>query len=135
MVQDDKGLYMSCHNFGGGHSKKRKIAIISGVGIAASGIAYVSVAANPVAAAAIPAVLAFAACPAMCAAMGGAMWLNRRISKRKNQAQIQQHVVNSKEEPLDVKTESIDSNQQIAYQHKRRKGKKTAVQNTSAISN
>jgi hypothetical protein len=71
----------------------------------------------------------------MCAAMGGAMWLNRRISKRKNQTQVQQPVVNSKEEgAAEVKTESIDSNQQVAYQHKRRKGK-TAAQDTCAISN
>jgi hypothetical protein len=128
---------MSCHNMGGGgrRSKKRIVAIISGAGIAVTGIAYVSLATNPVAAAVIPAILAFAACPAMCAAMGGAMWLNRRISKRKNQTQVQQPVVNSKEEgAAEVKTESIDSNQQVAYQHKRRKGK-TAAQDTCAISN
>jgi hypothetical protein len=119
---------MSCHNMGGGgrRSKKRIIAIISGAGIAVTGIAYVSLATNPVAAAVIPAILA---------AMGGAMWLNRRISKRKNQTQVQQPVVNSKEEgAAEVKTESIDSNQQVAYQHKRRKGK-TAAQDTCAISN
>ncbi len=45
----------------GGQSKK-KIAIISGAGIGIAGIAYVSLVSNPVAAAAIPAVLAFAAC-------------------------------------------------------------------------
>lgn len=74
---------MSCHNIGGGCSKKRIIAIISGAGVAATGIAYISLAANPVAAAIIPAVLAFGACPAMCAAMGGIMWLNRYLSKKK----------------------------------------------------
>jgi hypothetical protein len=124
---------MSCH----GNNRKRRIAIIAGAGIGAAGvITYVSLAANPVAAAALPVVLAFAACPAMCAAMGGAMWLSRRSSKRKNQAQVQQQqpVVNSKEEAVEVKTESIDSNQQLTYQQKRRKDK-AAAQDTSAISN
>jgi hypothetical protein len=70
----------------------------------------------------------------MCAAMGGAMWLSRRFSKRKNQAQVQQQpVVNSKEEAVEVKTESMYSNQQLTYQQKRRKDK-TAAQDTSAIS-
>jgi hypothetical protein len=67
---------MSCHNMGGG-SKKRTIAMISGAGAGVAGIAYVSLMANPGATAAIPAILAFAACPAMCAAM----WLSRRFSK------------------------------------------------------
>jgi hypothetical protein len=123
---------MSCQ----GNNRKR-IAIIAGAGAGAAGvITYVSLAANPVAAAALPVVLAFAACPAMCVAMGGAMWLSRRFSKRKNQAQVQQQpVVNSKEEEaVEVKTESIDSKQQqVAYQQKRRKDK-AAAQDTSAIS-
>jgi hypothetical protein len=89
---------MSCHNMiRAGSNKKRMIAIISGAGVGAAGIAYVSVAANPIAAAAIPALLAFAACPAMYAAMGGAMWLSRRFSKRNNQTEVQQPVVNSKD--------------------------------------
>jgi hypothetical protein len=117
-----------------GNNRKR-IAIIAGAGAGAAGvITYVSLAANPVAAAALPVVLVFAACPAMCAAMGGAMWLSRRFSKRKNQAQVQQEpVVNSKEEAVEVKTESIES-EQLTYQQKRRKNKADA-QDTSAISN
>jgi hypothetical protein len=123
---------MSCHNMRrAGSNKKSMIAIISGAGVGAAGIAYVSLAANPVAAAVIPAILAFAACPAMCAAMGGAMWLSRRFSKRKNQIEIQQPVVNSKEEAVEVKTESKDSNQQVTYQPKRRIDK-TAAQNRTA---
>jgi hypothetical protein len=47
--------------------------MISGAGTGAAGIAYVSLTANPGAVAAIPAILAFAVCPAMYAAMGGAM--------------------------------------------------------------
>jgi uncharacterized membrane protein YciS (DUF1049 family) len=121
-------MYMSCH----GNNRKRRIAIIAGGG-AVGVITYASLTANPVAAAALPVALAFAACPAMCAAIGGAMWLSRRISKGKNQAQIQQLVVNSKEEAVEVKTESIDRNQQhLTYQQKRRKDKATA-QDTYAM--
>ena len=74
---------MSCHNTGrAGSNKKRRIAIISGAGAGVAGIAYVSLIANPVAEAAIPAVLALASCPAMCAAMGGAMWFRRQFFKK-----------------------------------------------------
>jgi hypothetical protein len=117
-------------------NNRKRIAIIAGAGAGAAGvITYVSLAANPVSAAVLPVVLAFAACPSMCAAMGGAMWLSKCFSKRKNQAQVQQqHVINSKEEAVEVKTESIDSKQQeVAYQKKRRKDK-AAAQDTSAIS-
>jgi hypothetical protein len=115
-------------------SNKKMIAIISGAGVGVAGIAYVSLAANPVAAAAIPAVLAFAACPAMCAAMGGAMWLSRRFSKRKNQTEVQQPIVNSKEEVALAKTEIMKSEQQTTYPQKRRKNK-VYGQDISAISN
>jgi uncharacterized membrane protein YciS (DUF1049 family) len=85
---------MSCH----GNNRKR-IAIIAGAGAGAAGvIIYAYLAANPVAAAALPAVLAFAACSAMCAAMGGIMWLNHRFSKKKGNAQqIQQKQKTKKE--------------------------------------
>jgi hypothetical protein len=108
--------------------------MISGAGAGAVGIAYISLTANPGATAAIPAVLAFAACPAMCAAMSGAMWLSRRFSKRKNQTQVQQQpIVNSKQEVVAAaKTEGIES-KQITYPQKRRKNKADA-QDTSAIS-
>ena len=127
-------MYMSCYNTGrAGSNKKRMIAIISGAGVGVAGISYVSLAANPVAAAAVPAVLVFAACPAMCAAMGGAMWLSRRFSKRKNQTHVQQSAVNSKEEAAEVKTQSEDSNQHVIYQQQRLKNK-TASQDIFAIS-
>jgi hypothetical protein len=130
--QTNSNIYMcmSCH----GNNRKR-IAIIAGAGASAAGvITYLSLAANPVAAAALPVVLVFAACPAMCVAMGGAMWLSRRFSKRKNQGQgrQQQPVVNSKEEISAAKTESIESEQQITYPQKRRNNKADA-QDTSAI--
>jgi hypothetical protein len=128
---------MSCHNTGrAGSKKKRMIVIISGAGIGVAGIAYVSLLANPVAAAVIPAVLAFAACPAMCAAMGGAMWLSRCFSKKKkkSQAQVQQSVFNFKEDVVaEVKTESVDSNQQVACQQNRGRKAKADSQDTYAI--
>lgn len=94
---------------GGGHSKKRIIAIISGAAIAATGIAYVSLAANPVAAAVIPTVLAFAACPAMCAAMGGAMWLSRRFKKRNNNNIMQTQSLNNNVNELATKNLGVES--------------------------
>src|SRR5437867_886054 len=99
---------MSCCSIGGGGSKKRKIAMISGAGAGAAGIAYLSLTANPGAAAAIPAVLVFAACPAMCAAMGGVMWLSRRLKKRNNvmMAQTSKNNVNEKLESENHKVES-----------------------------
>jgi hypothetical protein len=120
---------MSCHS-----NNRKRIAIIAGAGAGAAGvITYISLAANPVAAAALPVVLAFAACPAMCAAMGGTMWLSRRFAKRKNQAQIQPPIANSKEEISSAaKTESIESEQQITYPQKRRNNKADA-QDTSTI--
>jgi hypothetical protein len=124
---------MSCHNMGRGSSKKMRIAMISGAGAGAAGIAYVSLAANPAASAALPAVFAFAACPAVCASMGGAMWLSRRFSKRKNQTQVQEPVANPKQETAATRTESMESQQQINYSQKRRKDK-AATQDTSATS-
>jgi hypothetical protein len=93
----------------GGSNKKRMIAIISGAGVGAAGIAYVSLAANPVAEAAIPAVLAFAACPAMCAAMGGAMWMSRRFKKRNNNSIMQTQPLNDNANELATKNLEVES--------------------------
>jgi hypothetical protein len=120
---------MSCHNTGraGSNKKKRTIAIISGAGVGVAGIAYVSLAANPVAAAAIPAVLAFAACPAMCAAMGGAMWMSRRFKKRNNNSIMQTQPLNNNAKELatknlEVESQSVGDNNneifQVQYQNK-----------------
>lgn len=87
---------MSCHNGEGRRSKKKRIIkTILVADIAATGIGYVSLAANRGAAAIIPAVLAFAACPAMCAAMGGGMWMSRRF-KRRNNNTIHTQLLNNK---------------------------------------
>ena len=95
-------MCMSCCNNsnsnGGRRINKRRIAILSIMGAGVAGAAYFSVTANPSFGASIPVILAFAACPAMCAAMGGAMWLRRRFSKKKLSAQVQP----SQQEPKEV---------------------------------
>jgi len=63
---------------------KRKIAIISSAGAGIAIVSYFAFTTVPALAAAIPAILTFAACPAMCAAMGGAMWLQKRRANKKN---------------------------------------------------
>jgi hypothetical protein len=100
-------MCMSCH----GNNRKR-IAIIAGAGTGAAGvITYASLAANPVAAAALPAVLAFAACPAMCATMGGAMWMSRRFKKRNNDNNSIMHTqpLNSNANELATKNLEVES--------------------------
>jgi phosphate/sulfate permease len=89
-------MCMSCgndsqNNDGGRRFSKKRIAILSTIGAGAAGTAYLSVTINPAIGASIPAILVFATCPAMCAAMGGTMWLSRRLSKKKdNEQQLQQ---------------------------------------------
>jgi len=84
---------MSC---GSGKITKKKIAIFSsiGIGIGITALSYVAFTTtnNPVLAAAMPAVLGFAACPAMCVAMGGGMWFMNRLSKKKNNKNENQNV-------------------------------------------
>lgn len=133
---------MSCHN---GNNRKR-IAIFAGIGAAgAAAIGYASLAANPAAAAALPAVIAFAACPAMCAAMGGAMWLSRRFKKRNN-VMLAQTVKNDNkdvnEEQLLAATAKTDEKQslddngkeiaQVQYPNKR-KLKARQVNDTDSV--
>jgi iron only hydrogenase large subunit-like protein len=89
---------------GGEGSKRKKIAMVSGAGAGLAGIAYVSMTANPAASA----VLAFAACPAMCAAMGGAMWLSRKLKKRNNMVMAETSKNNS-EESLASENHKVES--------------------------
>lgn len=63
---------------------KRKIAIISSAGAGIAIVSYFAFTTMPALAAAIPAILTFAACPAMCAAMGGTMWFQKRRSNKRN---------------------------------------------------
>jgi hypothetical protein len=64
----------------------KKVVVYSLVGIAIVTTSYfVLNATNNGAAFALTGVLGFAACPAMCAVMGGAMWIARQFGNRKNQ--------------------------------------------------
>jgi hypothetical protein len=66
-------------------SIKRRIIMFSsvGLGIAAATYLVFTTTNNPALAAAIPALLSFAVCPAMYAAVGGMMWLSSRFSRNK----------------------------------------------------
>jgi hypothetical protein len=65
---------------------KKKIIVLSAIGIAVIASSYfVFTITNNGAALAFSGILGFAACPAMCAAMGGSMWIASRIATRKNQ--------------------------------------------------
>ena len=92
---------MSCgndsQNNGVRRFSKKRIAILSTIGASAAGAAYLYLNINPAIGATIPAVLAFATCPAMCAAMGGTMWLSRRFSKKKDKGQQMQEKQKTKE--------------------------------------
>lgn len=76
-------MCMSCST---GRITKKKIAIFSSIGVlivVGTYFAFVTTN-NPAVAAAIPALLSFAACPAMCMALGGIMWFSSRFSRNKN---------------------------------------------------
>jgi uncharacterized membrane protein YbhN (UPF0104 family) len=77
-------MCMSCNT--GKLTTKKKIILFSSlsVGVAVASYFALTTTNNPAVAAALPTVFAFGACPLMCAAMGGAMWFSRRISKSKN---------------------------------------------------
>lgn len=56
---------------------------------------------NPAIAAALPALLSFAVCPLMCAAVGGLMWFSRRSSKSNDNHEDSHNIpiaTNTKEE-------------------------------------
>ena len=75
-------MCMACSNTG--KITKKKIALFSSIAVAIGATTYFifTTTNNPALAATIPLILSFAACPAMCAAMGGIMWLMNR--KKKN---------------------------------------------------
>ncbi len=75
----------SCCNFDG-RNTKTKVIFFSVIGIAIVAASYaVFTAANNRAALALSGILGFAACPAMCAIMGGEMWIASRFANRKSQ--------------------------------------------------
>ncbi len=74
----------SCCNIG--KTNKTKIIILSAIGasiLAASYYFFISPNNGPVLA--LSGLLGLAACPAMCAVMGGAMWMASRLGSKKNQ--------------------------------------------------
>lgn len=80
---------MSCGTKG--RTIKKKIAVLSSValGIAVTAYAAFTLTHNPAIAATVPALLSFAACPAMCAGICGACFLvNHLSSKNKRNHQM-----------------------------------------------
>lgn len=72
---------MSC---GTGKISKKKITIFAGAGTGTAAVFYLAFAThNPTIAAMAPTFLTLGLCPAMCAAMGGAMWFGNKFSKKK----------------------------------------------------
>jgi hypothetical protein len=71
---------MSCGP--GKMSTKRKVTIFLSVGLAIAITTYLvfTTTNNPTIASALPALLSLAACPLMCAVIGGIMWFSRRSS-------------------------------------------------------
>jgi hypothetical protein len=100
--ENDYRMCMSCGNDSENNNERRftkkRIAILSTMAAGAVGAVYFSVTANPAIGASVSAILAFAACPAMCAAMGGTMWLSRRLSKKKGNGQQVQQKTKKEEE-------------------------------------
>jgi flagellar basal body-associated protein FliL len=87
---------MSCSN--NKKFTKKKIIIFSLIGIAAAAITYfVFSATNSGAALALPAVLGLAACPLMCAAMGGIMWISARLGNKNKQKVNSDRVVTNQD--------------------------------------
>lgn len=66
-----------------GKPSKKGIAIIVGaIGASITTAYFAFTTNNPTLAAAVPAILTFVICPAMCAAMGGTMWFVNRSKKK-----------------------------------------------------
>src|SRR5581483_6725494 len=100
---------MSCMSCDTGKMTKRKIAIISSAGAGIGIVSYFAFTTMPALAAAIPAILTFAACPAMCAAMGGAMWLQKRRANKKNSLKMAEKEMLASNRILSNKNEVINS--------------------------
>lgn len=74
---------MACNNGGLGRMNRKKIMVLSSVGAGIAAASYAALTLNPLAGVAAPLILAFVACPAMCATMGGVMWIRERMAKKK----------------------------------------------------
>jgi hypothetical protein len=87
---------MSCST---GRITKKKITIFSCIGIlivVGTYFAFITTN-NPAIVAAVPA-LSFAACPAMCVAVGGIMWFSSRFSRNKNKDNNNTSISTTKEQ-------------------------------------
>jgi hypothetical protein len=71
----------SCCNIG--KSTKTKVIIFSAIGIGIVSTSYFVFTSNNGAALALSGLLGFAACPVMCAVMGGTMWIGSKLGKTK----------------------------------------------------
>jgi hypothetical protein len=126
---------MSCgndsENNSGRRFSKKRIAILSTIGAGVAGVGYISFTPNPAIGASMSAILAFAACPAMCAAMGGSMWLSRRFSKKKKhharQMQQQQLPEQETKEEFNLKEKAKEKQQRLAVSVTETNGEKTVL--------
>jgi hypothetical protein len=86
-------MCMSCNT---GRLTKKKIILLSLLVVGVTvGIYFVfSTTNNPLIAAAVPALAAFAICPAMCAIMGGLIWV---MNRSKNKGKDRRHLLNDEE--------------------------------------
>jgi len=88
-------MCMSCSSTG--KITKKKIVILSAIGIGIAAATYFAFTSNnPAIMAVMPLLLAFAPCLGMCAVMGGIMWLKGRSSK--NGKQIKNRNLNNERE-------------------------------------
>lgn len=94
---------MACNT---GKISKKKIALFSSIIVAMGATTYFIFSAtnNPAIAATIPLILSFAACPAMCAGMGGIMWLMNR--KKKSTEKINVNLKLMEKEPQEKTNET-----------------------------
>jgi hypothetical protein len=92
-------MSMSCNT---GKFTKRKVIVLSllGIGVAV-GIYFASSTNNPAVAAVVPALTAFAICPVMCAVVGGLIWFMNHSAKNNNK--------NKNKEPRDILMDDIIS--------------------------
>ena len=79
---------------------KKKIILLSSLMLGVSAATYsVFIATNNAAiAAAVPAISVFAICPAMCAAVGGALWAMNRFSSKKDSEANRYELTSNKQE-------------------------------------
>lgn len=109
-------MWMACDS--GKMSTKKKIIMFSSMGLVIVTATYLvfTTTNNPAIAAALPALLSFATCPLMCAAVGGLMWFSHRSSTSNDN-----HKGNSHSTPMATNTkEEVPCCNQEILQHTNR---------------